>query len=404
MSTEKRGSSDLGALVGRHPFDGRTIRFKTGWPAMGGPYLQLGKGDTKSNHALPDVILSRDNVDGKFRLTENEAVEIVCLPKYPKTKAYVAGKPIKVGVGRQGPYITFNEVYMNVVAPIGLSIFQLDSNALKGLLKGMSVAVTALTKDNLQLTSTAAPTPFVTPTKASGREKPSCLSPLFVSKVKEAFDPCHLLPPEVATAVDVSGLAYTADLLDVVLRSRLKHHIANIASDAHGQHYVWDFARDNMKQVAVAMIVMGHIAPFAELVQAIENPEQCLLGNLSNFVHLTPQLHDKLQGCYLMRTREIGFFHSGQVAGRPFRDRFQEHSIMAQGSAPSATRRTSLNGDKSIPVLEIPSSDRESAPSKVRYLACSWNSFLVVSLTYEIVSLVLRFRKSPWQQTLFASR
>jgi hypothetical protein len=100
MSTEKRRSSDRGALVGRHPFDGRSIRFMTGWQEMGGPYLQLGEGATKSNHTLPDVILSRDNVDGKFRLTENEASEVVCLPKYPKTKACVAGKPIKVGIGR----------------------------------------------------------------------------------------------------------------------------------------------------------------------------------------------------------------------------------------------------------------------------------------------------------------
>jgi hypothetical protein len=300
----------------------------------------------KSNHTLPDVILSRDNVDGKFRLTENEAVEVVCQPKYPKTKAFVAGKPIKVGIGRQGPYITYNEVYMNVVVPTGHSIFQLDSNALKNLVQGISVAVTALTNDNFQLSSIATSAPFVTPTKASGREKPSCVSPVFVSKVKEAFDPCHLLPPAVTATAN--GLAFATDLLDVILRARLLNHLATIVPDAYRQHYVWDFARDNMKQVAVAMIVMGHIVPFTELVRAIDNPEQSLLGNISHFVHLTPQLHDKLQGSYLMSTCEIGVFYSGQVAGRPFRDRFQEHSIMALGSAPSATQTTlSQNAQRS---------------------------------------------------------
>lgn len=155
-----------------------------------------------------------------------------------------------------------------------------------------------------------------------------------VVRIREAFDPYNASPATVQgmPAIDLSKLEEQVDALDNNLRVRLFQHIVkNVDDEVMRQNYAWDFAQANIRRVATAMIVMGHIKPKDELETAIGNADQSLLieDRRSSFVLLDPKLAEKLQGCYLMRFDELGFFRSGKVACRPFKHRFREHQECA---------------------------------------------------------------------------
>ncbi len=127
----KTGDEEFPDVLGKDPKTGEDILIKKG---PYGTYLQLGeiveKGKKKPSRAtIPDHIKGQD-------LTLDLAVQLLSLPRmigaHPET-----GKDIKAGIGRFGPYVVYDGVYVSIKDPDDVFTVELP-RALEVIEKKMS--------------------------------------------------------------------------------------------------------------------------------------------------------------------------------------------------------------------------------------------------------------------------
>lgn len=107
-----------GAIVGQHPDDGRNIRLKIG---RFGAFLQWGEDDEEgtTTHTLPAHIRTMNDIgtvddtssSGFLGLSFEEAVQFVNLPR---TVCMMDDMPIVASIGPYGPYLKYNNTYVNL--------------------------------------------------------------------------------------------------------------------------------------------------------------------------------------------------------------------------------------------------------------------------------------------------
>ena len=129
-----------GSILGQHPDDGRNIRLKVG---RFGAYLQCGEDgeDGTTTHTLPrsirnmktintDASTSEENsLNGMLGISLEEAVQYVNLPR---TVCTMDELPIIAAIGPYGPYLKYNNTFMNLKPSDG-DVISIDSDTAQAL-------------------------------------------------------------------------------------------------------------------------------------------------------------------------------------------------------------------------------------------------------------------------------
>jgi hypothetical protein len=183
------------------------------------------------------------------------------------------------------------------------------------------------------------------------------ITPQFVSAVHVSFDPTEL---QLRRDLDIVALNALLNNLHGILSGRLVGHIKKRVKPKLQNKWVWEFARENLRRCAAAMLIMGHSRE-----RLIGSGKSCLLKNIGQDDGSFLLAHNevsKKEGCYLywdkvnLCWRRSGKVNtkSGNVTSRGFGIRGKEHNENSKNSnLTSKFYRTFPSVDAPVPDSQL---------------------------------------------------
>ena len=171
----------------------------------------------------------------------------------------------------------------------------------------------------------------------------------WLSKMKRDLNPEQMIWFEDCPAVDIQP---QVDKLMRIMWSRLQKHIdRRLTDEKKRRHWVWNFVRENLGQMAAIMLMQGHIRDNLDAVlvrddlSLLRSPKSkgskmILLSDSETGIGTSAAL--SLQGCYLHYDPDDGFIRSGKAtsSGKSFESRLKQHFKSAKLLDQASTKST----------------------------------------------------------------